>query len=43
MVDFDKSDKMIKIRRKVDKPTLTMDSARIFCSLFKKDSEEVLF
>ena len=26
MVDFDKSDKMIKIRRKADKPTLTTDS-----------------
>ena len=29
MVDFGKSDKMIKISGKVDKPTLTTDSAKI--------------
>ena len=28
---------MIKISRKVDKPTLTTDSAMIFRSLFKKE------
>ena len=36
IVGFGKSDKMIKISGKVDKPTLTMDSAMIFHSLFKK-------
>ena len=36
MVDFGKSDKMIKINELVDKPTLTTDSAMIFRSLFKK-------
>ena len=38
MVDFGKSDKMIKISGKVDKPALTMDSAiLIFRSLLKKE------
>ena len=38
MVDFGKSDKMIKISGKVDKPTLIMDIAfLIFCSLLKKE------
>ena len=36
MVDFGKSDEMIKISGNVDKPTLTTDSAMIFPSLFKK-------
>ena len=31
MVDFGKSDQIIEINGKVDKPTLTMDSM-IFCS-----------
>ena len=31
MIDFGESDKMIKISGKVDKPTLTMNSAMIFC------------
>ena len=30
VVDFDKSDKMIKISEKVDKPTLTTDSTFVF-------------
>ena len=42
MVDFDKSDKMIKIRGKVEELTLTTDSTMIFRSLFK-NSDEVLF
>ena len=38
MVDFDKSNKMIKISGKVNKLTLTTDSAiLIFCCLFKKE------
>ena len=37
MVDFGKSDKMIKISGKLDKPILTTNSALIFCSLFKKE------
>ena len=38
MMEFGKSDKMIKISGKVDKPTLTMDSAvLIFRSLLKKE------
>ena len=37
MVDFGKSDKMIKISGKVDKPILTTDSAMIFRSLFKEE------
>ena len=37
MVDFGKDDKMIKISGKVDKLTLTIDSAMIFRSLFKKE------
>ena len=40
MVDFGKSDKMIKITRKVDKPTLTMASM-ILRSL--GSSEEAIF
>ena len=36
MVDFGQFDKIIKISGKVDKPTLMMGSAMIFCSLFKK-------
>ena len=42
---FGKSDKIIKISGKVDKPTLTTDSAIIFRSLFfnAEDYEEVLF
>ena len=36
LVNFGKSDKMIKINGKVDKPTLSIDSAMIFRSLLKK-------
>ena len=36
MVDFDKSDEKIKISEKVDKLTLTSDSAMIFRSFFRK-------
>ena len=36
MIDFVNSDKMIKISGKVDKPTLTMDSAIVLCSFLKK-------
>ena len=37
MVDFRKSNRMIKISGKVDKPTLTTDSAMMFRSSFKKE------
>ena len=36
IVDFGKSDKIMKISGKVNKPTLTTDSAMMFHSLFKK-------
>ena len=36
MVDFGKSNKMIKIKGKVDKPTLTMDSL-IFSSFVETE------
>ena len=38
MVDFGRSDKMIKICGKLNKPTLTMDSAiLVFHSLLKEE------
>ena len=40
MIDFDKSDTMLKISGKVDKPTLKKESVMIFRSLFKKTSSE---
>ena len=43
MVDFGKSDKMIKTSGIVDKPTLTTNSAMIFLSLFKKELLQNLF
>ena len=42
MVDFGKYDK-IKISVKVDKSTMTTDSAMIFRSLFKKELLEEFF
>ena len=41
MVDFRKSDEMIKISGKVDKPTLITDSI-IFRSLLETGADEVL-